>query len=540
MKYRRIPTSSNDTKHILDIIKDLRDDMQLTQITTPNPPINTTSLPGQSTGSSGADQLVRISDDDDTADFLENKIAAGRNIIITVLNNGATEELEIEAIEIVDTLPVWIDSPVSDEGRVVYDLDTNKLYYGSNTEWVECGGGGTGSLAHTDLTDMPSSSNSDHDGRYYTETEVNGLIHWDRTGTDLAPKVNGDTILLTGGEIRGISTDILMVGSTLKMWESTGDPDTDNPKIQMNHLAGLTFGPGGATSPDNALQRIGPKLMQFSKNLRIGGPGGAGTERGFIQFKDGVACDPPTVAGDINLYQDSERLYVVTETPTTKAVAFTADIPTGAQYLTLATDAQLSSERVFTAGIGVTVTDGGAGSTYTVAAPLTDGLGITCVNAGAGTGYTINSNDPWIIVKKTSDQSKSTDNTIANDSVLTFTAAAASIYILKGTIFITESAINDFQWSILDTQAPVSAYGMYQYILPSALTTLVSTFGTALPSAVVMDTTGNGSGIIKFEYTINTHATNSGTVGFAWAQRTSGLGAAIVLKGSFIEYQKLA
>ena len=40
--------------------------------------------------------------------------------------------------------------------------------------------------------------------------------------------------------------------------------------------------------------------------------------------------------------------------------------PTGAQYLTLATDGTLTAERVFTAGQNVKVTDGGAGGNYTV------------------------------------------------------------------------------------------------------------------------------------------------------------------------------
>ena len=41
--------------------------------------------------------------------------------------------------------------------------------------------------------------------------------------------------------------------------------------------------------------------------------------------------------------------------------------PTGAQYVTLATNASLTDERVLTAGTGITLTDGGAGSTITTA-----------------------------------------------------------------------------------------------------------------------------------------------------------------------------
>jgi hypothetical protein len=40
--------------------------------------------------------------------------------------------------------------------------------------------------------------------------------------------------------------------------------------------------------------------------------------------------------------------------------------PVGAQYVTLATDANLTNERVLTGGSGIDLTDGGAGSTITL------------------------------------------------------------------------------------------------------------------------------------------------------------------------------
>ena len=46
--------------------------------------------------------------------------------------------------------------------------------------------------------------------------------------------------------------------------------------------------------------------------------------------------------------------------------------PTTAQYVTLATDSTLTNERVLTAGDGIDLTDGGAGSTATVAVDVTD------------------------------------------------------------------------------------------------------------------------------------------------------------------------
>lgn len=45
--------------------------------------------------------------------------------------------------------------------------------------------------------------------------------------------------------------------------------------------------------------------------------------------------------------------------------------PTGAQYVTLATNGSLTHERVLTAGTGISITDAGAGSTVTVASTVT-------------------------------------------------------------------------------------------------------------------------------------------------------------------------
>ncbi len=59
--------------------------------------------------------------------------------------------------------------------------------------------------------------------------------------------------------------------------------------------------------------------------------------------------------------------------------------PIGAQYLTLATDGTLTNERVLTAGTGVAFTDGGAGSTLTVAADGANITSLSAANISAGT-----------------------------------------------------------------------------------------------------------------------------------------------------------
>jgi hypothetical protein len=65
--------------------------------------------------------------------------------------------------------------------------------------------------------------------------------------------------------------------------------------------------------------------------------------------------------------------------------------PTTAQYVTLAVDGTLTNERVLTAGANITLTDGGAGSTVTVAA-LSGAVRFNTVTTAA-TPYAVTSTD---------------------------------------------------------------------------------------------------------------------------------------------------
>lgn len=76
--------------------------------------------------------------------------------------------------------------------------------------------------------------------------------------------------------------------------------------------------------------------------------------------------------------------------------------PTSAQYVVLATDGTLSDERVLTAGANVTLTDGGAGSTVTVAA-LSGGMKFNVVTTSAQP-YNFASTDNVVFANPTSNQ----------------------------------------------------------------------------------------------------------------------------------------
>ena len=52
---------------------------------------------GSSDSGTGLDENVKVSDNDTTADHLDDKIVAGSGIALTVLNDGGNEQLRIAA-----------------------------------------------------------------------------------------------------------------------------------------------------------------------------------------------------------------------------------------------------------------------------------------------------------------------------------------------------------------------------------------------------------------------------------------------------------
>jgi len=99
--------------------------------------------------------------------------------------------------------------------------------------------------------------------------------------------------------------------------------------------------------------------------------------------------------------------------------------PTTSQYVLLSADATLPNERVLTAGSNVTVTDGGAGSTVTVAA-LAGGMKFNTVTTSANP-YNFASTDNVVFANPTSDQTLSLPAaTVSTGRVLTIKRVAAN------------------------------------------------------------------------------------------------------------------
>ena len=257
----------------------------------------------------------------------------------------------------------------------------------------------------------------------------------------------------------------------------------------------------GATGPQGAKGDTGPQ-----------GPEGGTTTlttKGDILTRDASALArlPVGTNGQI-LSADSA------ETTGLKWVANTGGAPTGASYVTLATDATLTSERVLTAGTGITITDGGAGSTVTIAATgsggaptgasyvtlgldgtltservLTAGSGISITDGGAGGNVTVAAsglatNTPqFLTLAATADLTNERVFT-AGTGISVADAGAGSTY----TVSVNQGALTHNNLSGLTTGDPHT-----QYLTKATVTTAGDTLyatGASTITRLGIGTTG--------------------------------------------------
>jgi hypothetical protein len=117
--------------------------------------------------------------------------------------------------------------------------------------------------------------------------------------------------------------------------------------------------------------------------------------------------------------------------------------PTDAQYVTLATDGDLSAERVLTAGDRVTLTDGGANSTITVAAAQ----------------QRVIISHTWALGGQVQVASGDTDFIIPMTVRNTYTSAGYSTTVkLKSVIYSINSGTNA-TWKLTKNGSDISGYG---------------------------------------------------------------------------------
>lgn len=142
----------------------------------------------------------------------------------------------------------------------------------------------------------------------------------------------------------------------------------------------------------------------------------------------------------------------------------------------------------------------------------------------------------YTLIKKTSDQSKSTDTVLANDTALLFTMAANTKYSIRIRIYGVAPATPGFKWGLTGPASPTLLLIEQALRAPAATAFTVSgTTGSSYPTNQAV--TGNATSHFYLELDVVVqNGANSATFAFQWAQNASNGSAAIVRAGSYIEY----
>ena len=252
------------------------------------------------------------------------------------------------------------------------------------------------------------------------------VIGWDSTGTTLENKIltATDNIVLPASGIVVSQGTATTLGRTI-----TG---TTN-EITVTNGTGVSGNPTLALSPTVDLTGHTVKLKDST-----------------LTIEDNTDSTKKVVFEVSGITTGTTRTLTAPDASGTIALASNT-APIGASYLTLGTDATLTSERVLTAGTGITLTDAGAGSTLTVSPSAGAVLQVvsTSKTDAASSSSTIYTDISGMAVSITPSSASNKVLVIADLSMATDAANFAGIKLVRGStdVSIGDAAGSRFQTS---------------------------------------------------------------------------------------------
>lgn len=163
--------------------------------------------------------------------------------------------------------------------------------------------------------------------------------------------------------------------------------------------------------------------------------------------------------------------------------------------------------------------------------------GQVLVAGGAGAAPAWQSTAVWNQVKKTTDESRASTTTFADDTDLKFAVAANKIYTIRGFIIReNEGTTGEFKFQFNGPTIGAGHFAGYaDWISTNFATVGTKSFITYATSANNVDDNNGQWGWIRFNaYLVN--GANAGTFAFQWAQQVSNATPSIVTRGSYIEW----
>lgn len=169
---------------------------------------------------------------------------------------------------------------------------------------------------------------------------------------------------------------------------------------------------------------------------------------------------------------------------------------------------------------------GGSGDVQEIALGTNLSFSGTTLNAAGGGGSS------WTTITKSADQTKTTDNTLADDSELLFAMATNTVYRFRAKIYITYNSSGFFQSKVNGPASPTTVFIHVNEVLTGGSSSMVET--QALSYAAFGNFGSGSSGFIEFDGIV-ANGVNSGNLAFQWSEIVA-TGSAVVKKGSWLEY----
>lgn len=141
----------------------------------------------------------------------------------------------------------------------------------------------------------------------------------------------------------------------------------------------------------------------------------------------------------------------------------------------------------------------------------------------------------WTLVKKTADETITSDAALSNDAALTFAMAANKAYAVRVVVGFSTTAGADFACGVTGPSSPTAVALFCQSMIAGGTGTVTQAAGSYAGSQMFPQSGVDGSGYAIFEGVVQNGGT-AGTFALQWAQRNSDASNTTVLKGSTLEY----
>lgn len=289
---------------------------------------------------------------------------------------------------------------------------------------------------------------------------------------------------------------------------------------------------------------------------------------GFIRLRANIV----TVTADILLTVTAANIGTtklpagVSTTPSTNADTLdgldsTAFARANASFVTTSAEAGLTNESVLTAGTGISIVGATISATGAGSAPsgeafvtignsgnlsaeraLAVGTGLTLTDGGANSSATIASTTQRI--RKTADESVTSSTVLQSDDALNPAIAASEVLAIEWTLFYDGDVAGDLKIAV---NVPAGATGFLGVTgLDSGALSIIGSVNSGTTTdltdtgTLVLGTVGTGTYALATVKAYIANSTTPGTVTLRWAQNTSSLTATRIKAGSFLIAHRLA